>query len=229
VRKGEAQQAGGVVRDLEKSLRAGGGVDACKAYANAMLFEAAGDLAATGEALGAAVTAAVGVSNETAALSSKLKIGLARHCLQHKLDDAAARVVLSMMTESGGALAAQDAVAIFARAGRADLADGIGKQLGQQAQELIGVAAEKTRGGDWKGAVQTMLEARLKSPSSVPVTVAAAGAILRQVDELGWDHALGERAAGMIEAVRKTDAAHAELKALQEMYAKVRRKYGISG
>ena len=225
VRKGEAQQAGGVIRDLEKSLRAGSGVDACKAYSNAMLFEAAGDLAATSEALGAAVGAAVDAS----ALSAKLKIGLARSCLQHKYDDGAAKVILSMMTESAGALSAQEAVAVFANAGRADLADGIGRQLGQQAQDLIIVAAEKTRGGDLKGAVQTMLEARLKSPSSVPVTVAATQAILRQIDELGWDHALGERAAGMIDAVRRLDGVHPQLKLLQDGYAQVRRKYGIAG
>ena len=224
VRRGETQNAGGVIRDLEKSLRAGLGVDACKAYSNAMLFEAAGNHAAAGESLGTAVKAAV----EASELSAKLKIGLARSCLQHKLDDGAAQVVLSMTTHAGGALSAQDAVAVFARAGRADLADGIGRQLGQQAQDLIGVAAEKTRGGDLKGAVQTMLEARLKSPSSLPVTVAAASAILRQIDELGWDHSLAEQASGMIEAVRRLDAGGGQVKPLQEALVKVRRKYGIS-
>jgi DNA-binding response OmpR family regulator/Tfp pilus assembly protein PilF len=227
VRKGEAQQAGGVIRDLEKSLRAGAGVDACKAYSNAMLFEAAGDAPAAGEALGAAVAAAV----DATALSAKLKIGLARSCLQHKFDDGAARVLMSMMKgagiEGGAALSAPEALAVLANAGRADLADGLGKQLGQQAQDLIVVAAEQTRGGDLKGAVQTMREARLKSPSSVPVTVAAALAMLRQIDELGWDHPLGEGASALIDALRRLDEAHPQLKELQEQYARVRRKYGI--
>lgn len=224
VRKGEAAQCGGVIRDLEKSLRESRGVDACKAYSNALVLEAAGEKEAAGAALSDAVRAAV----EASALSARLKIGLARSCLHHQIDDGAAAVVLSMMTADGGGLSAEEAVAIFARAGRADLADGIGKQLGQQAQDLIGVAAEQTRGGDYKGAVQTMLEARVKSPGSLPVTVATASAILRQIDALGWDHHLGERAAGLIDATRKLDAGEAQVKALQEMYAKVRRKYGIA-
>ena len=225
VRKGDASQAGSVIRDLEKSLRESRGVDACKAYSTALVLEAAGDKAATTAALSNAVQAAV----EANALSARLKIGLARSCLHHQYDDGASAVVLSMMTDEAGGLSAEDAVAVFAKAGRADLADGIGRQLGQQAQDLISVAAEQTRGGDWKGAVQTMLEARLKSPGSLPVTVAAAGAILRQIDELGWDHQLGERAAGLIDATRRLDAGGEQIKGLQEMYVKVRRKYGIAG
>ncbi|MFL6711078.1 MAG: response regulator [Massilia sp.] len=225
VRKGEAIQAGGVIRDLEKSLRESPGVHACKAYSTALVLEAAGDKDATGAALAAAVQAAV----EASALSRRLKIGLARSCLHHQYDDGASAVVLSMMTEEAGAMSAEEAVAVFARAGRADLADGIGRQLGQQAEDLVKVAAEKTRGGDWKGAVQTMLEARLKSPGSLPVTVAAASAVLRQIDELGWDHHLGERVAGLIDATRRLDVGGGELKGLQEMYFKVRRKYGIAG
>jgi hypothetical protein len=58
--------------------------------------------------------------------------------------------------------------------------------------------------------------------------MATATAILRQIDALGWDHQLGERAAGLIDATRRLDAGDAQVKALQEMYAKVRRKYGIA-
>ncbi|WP_426197112.1 response regulator [Massilia sp. DWR3-1-1] len=224
VRKGEQQQAGGVIRDLEKSLRAGLGVDACKAYSNALLFEAAGDAPAAGAALHAAVLAAV----QEEALSAKLKISLAHSCLRHRLDDGASQVVLSMLTTADGALSASQAQALFANAGRADLADGIGRQLGQQAQDLVGVAAEKSRDGDWRGAVQTLLQARLKSPASVAVTVAAVAAILRQLDELGWDHALADRAALMLDAVHKSEPAHAQLKGLQDEHARVRRKYGIA-
>ena len=225
VQKGDAQQAAVIVRDLERALRAGSAVDACAAWGNAMLYDAAGDSAASDVALGSAATAAI----DAATLSTRLKIGLARDCLRHRLDEAASSLVLSMTSQAHGALSAPAVLAIFDDAGRADLADRIGQQLGQAAQALLDVAAGQTRDGDLKGAVHSMLEARLKSPADVAVTVATMDAILRQLDELGWDHALGERVAGMFEALRESGGAHAQLKALQELHAKVRRKYGISG
>lgn len=222
--KGDAVQAGAVARDLEKALRAGSGVDACAGWAKALLLEAAGQRAASGVALGSAVTAAI----DAVTLSPRMKIGLARDCLRHRLDGPATALVLSMTSQARGALAAPAAVAIFADAGRADLADGVGRQLGLAAQALVDVAAEQTRDGDLKGAVHSMLEARLKSPASVAVTVAALEAILRQLDQLGWDHPLGERIAGLLDAVQASGDGQAHLKALQELHARVRRKYGIA-
>ncbi|WP_426112719.1 response regulator [Massilia sp. PWRC2] len=222
VQKGDTEQAGAVVRDLEKALRAGSDVDACAAWGSALLLEAAGNGLASAAALGAAVAAAI----DAVSLTARLKIGLARHCLRQRLDRPACSLVLSMTAAAHGALAAAEAVAIFSDAGRADLAESMATQLAQQAQALADVAATQTRDGDLKGAVHSLLEARLKSPASVAVTVAALGAILRQLDELGWDHALAERVAGMLEAVRHDDGA--QFKALQEQHAQVRRKYGIA-
>jgi CheY-like chemotaxis protein len=222
VRKGEAHNAGGIIRDLEKSLRAGADVDACKAYAQALLHEAGGDSGAAAVALATAVQAAV-----TAPLSAKLKIGLARSCLQHRVDDAATTLVLSMLADEGG-MTADDAVALFSGAGRADLADGVQRQLGQQTEDLVAVAAAQSGSGDLKGAVQTLLGARLRSPASLPVSLAAAGAILRQLNELGWDHRLGERAAEVIDGARRHAADSDDVRNLQEMLGRVRRKYGIS-
>ena len=53
----------------------------------------------------------------------------------------------------------QQAMSVFVKAGRADLADGMGAHLKAQAQGLLDVAAEKTNMGDFKGAVQTLLAA----------------------------------------------------------------------
>ena len=224
LRKGDPVQAGGVIRDLEKSLRGNPNTEVCKAIASALLHESAGN---TAGAVGELNTAVVAVRASTA-LSSKLRIGLARSCLSNKLDKEASEVMLAVMNDVGSGVSMQQAMSVFVKAGRPDLAEGIGAQLKAQAQGLLNVAAEKTGMGDFKGAVQTLLEARHLSPGNLQVMLALVLGILRQIGELGWDHPLAEQCAGVIGTIRKLDAAHPSLGLLEDKYLAAKRKYGIS-
>ncbi|MES2758578.1 MAG: response regulator [Pseudomonadota bacterium] len=224
VRKGDAVQAGGVIRDLEKSLRGNPNLDACKAISAALLHESAGNSAGVLGELNAAVAAV----RANSALSAGLRIGLARSCLANKLDKEASDVMVSVMNDGASGVSMQQAMGVFVKAGRPDLADGMGAHLKAQAQELLNVADEKTGMGDFKGAVQTLLEARRMAPGNLPTMVAAAKAILRQIGELGWDHPLAEQCAGVIDTIRKLDAAHPSVAQLNEEYQAAKRKYGIS-
>ncbi|MET0855806.1 MAG: response regulator [Telluria sp.] len=224
VKKGDAAQAGGVIRDLEKSLRGNPSLDACKAISAALLHESAGNAAGALEELNAAVAAV----RAGTAVSGNLRIGLARSCLSNKLDKEASEVMLSAMNDSASGVSMQQAISVFVKAGRPDLAEGMGAHLKAQAQELLGVAAEKAGMGDYKGAVQTLLEALRMAPGNLAVMTAAAKGILRQLDELGWDHPLAEQCAGVIDTIRKLDAAHPSVAQLNDAYQGAKRKYGIS-
>jgi tetratricopeptide (TPR) repeat protein len=224
IKKGDPVQAGGVIRDLEKSLRGNPKMDACKAISTAMLHESAGNTAAAvGE-----LTAALHAVRANSALSSSLKIGLARSCLSNKLDQEASEMMLSVLNDAASGVSMQQAMSVFVKAGRPDLAEGMGVQLKAQAQGLLNTAAEKTAVGDFKGAVQTLLEARHLAPGNLPVMLALVLAILRQMGELGWDHSLGEQCAGVLDTIRKLDPAHPQLALLNEKYLATKRKYGIS-
>jgi DNA-binding NarL/FixJ family response regulator/Tfp pilus assembly protein PilF len=224
IRKGDPVQASATIRDMEKSLRGNANTDICRAISVAMLHESAGNLEATITELNNAVGAVRGA----AGLSSGLKIGLAKSCLTNKLDKEASEVMLSVMNDVDSGVSMQQAMGVFVKAGRQDLAEGMSAQLKVQSQNLMTVAAEKTHMGDLKGAVQTLLEALHKSPSSLQVMIALANAILRQLDELGWDHQLAEVCHQQIDTIRKLDPAHLALGPLADTYAKTQRKYGIS-
>ena len=224
IKKGDPVQAGGVIRDLEKTLRGNPNTDACKAISSALLHESAGNTAGAVGELNAAVKAVRGSS----ALSSNLRIGLARSCLSNKLDKEASEVMLAVMNDVASGVSMQQAMSVFVKAGRPDLAEGMGAQLKAQAQELLNVAAEKSGMGDFKGAVQTLLEARHVAPGNLPVMIAVIKGILRQINELGWDHPLAEQCAGVMETIRKLDAAHPMLGQLNDEYLAAKRKYGIS-
>jgi hypothetical protein len=87
------------------------------------------------------------------------------------MDEEASEVMLTAMNGQDGGVTAQQAMNVFVKAGRPDLADGMGKQLRAQAQILLGVADEKRNMGDVRGAVQTLLEALHMAPSNLQVMI----------------------------------------------------------
>lgn len=222
--RGDLLGATGVVRDLERSLRASPASDACRAYANSLLHDKTGNDGAAAAELQAAVNAVGG----GAVLSSKLKLDMARACLDHRLDEQAASVMMAAVNDARSGVSTEQAIGVFVAAGRGDLADGMGQQLRAQAQILLGVADEKRNMGDVRGAVQTLLEALHIAPRNLQVMVATAGGILRQINELGWDHPLGQTAAQLLDGIRGQDAQHPRLEALTAEYVAARRKYGIA-
>ena len=224
VSRGDVQGASGVIRDLERSMRGSAEVDACKAYSSALLHEKMGN----GSAAVAELQMAASAARTSNALSSNLRIGLAEACLEHQMDEQASNVMMTVMHDVSSPVSVDEAMGVFVRAGRPDLADGMGAQLRAQAQILLGVADEKRNMGDVRGAVQTLLEALHMAPGNLQVMVAVAGGILRQVNELGWDHTLSEVAAEQIERLRAMDPNHPRLAALSEEFQQAKRKYGIS-
>lgn len=223
VARGDTLQAGTVIRDLEKSLRASPAVDTCKAVSVALLHDAAGNAAAAVTELQTAVSSVRAGST----ISGTLRMELARSCLAHQMDDEASEVMMSVMGAAGD-ITQQQALNVFVKAGRQDLANGIGAQLKAQAQILLGMADEKRKMGDVRGAVITLQEAIQLAPGNLQVMVALAGGMLRQILELGWDHVMAEACGALLARIAALDDAHPRLAALQEEYAAAKRKYGIS-
>ena len=227
VKRGDLPSASGVVRDLERSMKAGPELDACVAVANAALHDAAGNRAAALADLQGAVAAVRSIGGG-GGLSTGLKLGLVRSCLDHRFDQGAQDVMMAVVNDANSGITSQGALALFAEAGRRDLADGVQSQLKAQAQILLGVADEKRNMGDVRGAVQTLVEALHMAPTNLQVIVAVAGGVLRQISELGWDHPLGELCFAQLEKIRAIDAQHPRLESLEVEYLAMRRKYGIS-
>ncbi|MBA4094462.1 MAG: response regulator, partial [Candidatus Accumulibacter sp.] len=225
VKRGDVLGASGVVRELERSMKASPETDACVAVANAAVHDAAGNRAGALTDLQGAVAAV----RSSSGLSTGLKIGLVRSCLDHRFDKGAQDVMMAVVNDQHSGVSSQDALTLFAQAGRRDLADGVQQQLKAQAQILLGVADEKRNMGDVRGAVQTLLEALHMAPLNLQVMIAVAGGVLRQINELGWDHPLGELCLAQLEKIRAIDAQHPRLESLDEEYLAMRRKYGIAG
>ncbi|OBV37811.1 tetratricopeptide repeat-containing response regulator [Janthinobacterium psychrotolerans] len=224
VKKGDAPQASGVLRDMERSLRGGANVEACRAISAAMLHELAGnDLAAAHELQQAASAAGMAQG-----LSTRLKIGLVQSCLKNNLDDAAAEVMMKMVNETDSSVSMEQAVDVFEKAGRHDLAKGLGQQIKNQVQELLEDAAGKTESGEFKGAVFMLRQALRRTPGNMPVLFASVEAILRQLNMLGWEPVLAEQLVEQLRVIRKIDPTHPKLESLKNQYEATQHKYGIA-
>jgi tetratricopeptide (TPR) repeat protein len=224
IKKGDPTQASAIIRDMEKSLRGNPNTEICRAISTALLHELAGN----NDAMKTELSTAVGGVRTAAGLSKDLKLGLAKRCLDSKLDKEASDVMLAVMNDVHSDVTMQQAMSVFVKAGRPDLAEGLNVQLKQQSHELLAVAAEKANMGDLKGAVQTLLEALHKAPGNLEVMLALAAAILRQLGELGWDHTLAETCKIQIDTIRALDARHPKVGPLFDEYNGLKRKYGIS-
>ncbi len=224
VKKGDTSQASGVIRDLERSLRSNANTEACRAIGSAMVLEMEGNAPGAANELSTAVHA-VGASK---GLSTQLKIGLVQTCLSNKLDQAASEVMLNMMSDGESGVSIEQAVDVFEKAGRHDLARDVGAQIKLQVQELMSDAADMASQGEHRAAVSVLTKALRRTPGNLPVLFASVEAILQQLNALGWEVALAEQAQYQMQTIARLDPAHPALSMLRGQYAATQRKYGIA-
>jgi DNA-binding NarL/FixJ family response regulator/Tfp pilus assembly protein PilF len=223
VRKGEAANAAGVLRDLDKSLRGHDRLELCKTISSAVLEAAAGHAAVAADALGEAMIA----YRAGAAMPSRLKLMLAQTCMEQRLDDAAAELMHGLVGEEGG-MSMAEAQRAFEHAGRSDLAANFRNRLRKEVEELVRQAAQLGEQRDLQGACKAMLEAARLAPGDARVLEGAVVAALARSDALGWDAESGEQVRQMLDTLARMDPEALQVTALQQRYQAQRRKYGIA-
>ncbi len=199
-------------------------MEACRLISVAMLYEATGNAS---NAI-AELNKAVEVCRATPNMSSKSMIALAKTCLSQNLDDAATEVMLGVTSDINSDVTMGQAMKIFERAGRADLAQKISSQLAQQVKDLLRQAQEKAATGDLRGAVALMQDAVHRAPENSVVLSQAASMTMRQLDHMGWEHASGEQVRLYLEQIKRQEPNFEKMAELVKSYQTIQRKYGIA-
>ncbi len=223
VAKGDTQQTAMVIRDLEKSLGGLNKTPACKALSSALLQTELGNAEKAAEELSAAVVAC----RDTIGISNDMKMELAKNCLHHKLDDRASEVMRDVMSNAADDASLAKAISVFEQAGRPELAEVVVKESRRQVVELVSSGAERAKQGDYHGAVELMTAAVEKLPNNPQVVFNAAVAVLKYLENVGWENKLGDQARSYIEAARSLDSANPRLALLADLYQVILKKYGI--
>jgi DNA-binding NarL/FixJ family response regulator len=221
VRKGDPVQAAAVIRDLDKSMGGQRNTVVCSAISSAMVHEYTGNETRLNESL----TAALAACKDASGLSSESKMELARNCLQNNMEEGAADVMRDVMRNATNNAAMAKAMGVFEKAGRAEMAQGIAQESRQQVVDLVAAGANKAKEGDFKGAVALMVEAVGKLPDNPQVVFNAAVAVLKCLENVGWDERLAQYALTMIDSVRRLDPVNPKLPALAGLHQQILKKY----
>jgi DNA-binding NarL/FixJ family response regulator/Flp pilus assembly protein TadD len=221
VKKGDPVQAAAVIRDLDKSMGGQKNTVVCSAISSAMLHEYTGNEARLAESLNAALEAC----KEALGLSAEVKMELARNCLQNNMEEGAADVMREVMRNAPNNTAMAKAMSVFEKAGRPELATSIAQESRQQVVDLVAAGANKAKEGDYRGAVSLMVEAVNKLPDNPQVVFNAAVAVLKCLENMGWEERLGQYALSLIDTVRRLDPINPKLPALAGLHQQILKKY----
>jgi tetratricopeptide (TPR) repeat protein len=224
VRKGDPVQAAAVIRDLDKSMAFQKHTPLCSAIASSLVHEYTGNEARLAESL----TTALAASKEAPDLRPDIKLELARTCIENGMEEGAAEVVRDVMRNAQNGAAVARAMAVFEKAGQAEMAQKLAMESRQQVVDLVATGAAKAKSGDYKAAVVLMQEAATKLPDNPQVVFNAALAILKCLDHDGWDERLGQQASGYIAGVRRLDPVNPKLPALAGLHQQILKKYDKS-
>jgi DNA-binding NarL/FixJ family response regulator/Flp pilus assembly protein TadD len=223
VRKGDPVQAAAVIRDLDKSMAGRKNTPVCSAIASAMLHEYTGNDERLSESLDSALLACP----SSIGLSGAIRIELARNCLHNGKEEGAADVLREVMRNAGDVAAMGKAAAVLEQAGRHDLAERLALESRQQVADMVAAGAAKAKGGDFRGAVNLMVEAVSRLPDNPQVVFNAAVAVLKCLEHAGWDDRLGQYAISLIGGVRRLDPRNPKLPALVGLRQQIMKKYNI--
>ncbi|HEU4850988.1 MAG TPA: tetratricopeptide repeat protein [Telluria sp.] len=225
VKKGDPVQAAAVIRDLERSMGGQANTTLCSAISSAMVHEYTGNEERLEESLNQALAAC----KDAVGLSDTVKLELARTCLQNNKEEGATQVIGEVMRNAGNNAAMAKAMKVLEESGRPEMALAMAQQARQQVVDLVASGASRARDGDYKGAVQLMLEAVAKLPDNPQVVFNAAVAVLKSLENEGWDERLGQQALSLIDTVRRRDPANPKLPALDGLHAQILKKYKKGG
>ena len=221
VKRGDPEQASAVIRDLDRSMGGRKNTAACSAVASCLVHEHTGD----GKRLAESLDAALAASKDAPGLSPHVKMELARKCLQHDKVDGAAEVMRDVMRNSPDNAAMARAMSVFEQAGRGELALALAQETRQEVVDLVAQGAVRAQQRDFRGAVDLMTEAVGKLPDNPQVVFNAAVAVLKCLDNEGWDERLGKSAQQLIGAMRRLDPVNPKLPALAGLHQQILKKY----
>jgi hypothetical protein len=142
-------------------------------------------------------------------------------------EEQATEVMRDVMRNSATPGAMERAMRMMEKSGHAELGRRLADESRNEVGEMVAAGAALAKKGDFRGAVDLMLEAVAKLPDNAQVAFNAAVAILKCLENEGWDDALGRHALALVATVRRLDPANDKLNALAGLHQDILKKYNI--
>ena len=220
--QGRVGEAESTIRDLERSMDGLPATALCSALAKAHYFNQLGAPERAQSALQAGIQSAANVSG----LSVDMKQELAKACLDNHLEAEGSMLVMDILRNAADERTVETTRSLLRARGREDLSAELEQRVHGEVKASIAAGAEKVRNGDYDGAVQEMMGAVQKMPGNPHVLFNAALALLRHIENRGWNDRLAAQARGLIGRTRRLDPTNPRLDAITDFLHQLTKKYG---
>jgi len=221
--QGRVAEAESTIRDLERSMDGLAATPLCASLSRALYHTRTGNP----ELAQAALRAAVQDGADTSSLSIGMRQELAKACLDNELETEGSELVMDILRNSADERTIESTRAMLRARGREDLSDQLERRVHGEVKGLIAAGAEKAQSGDFDGAVQEMMNAVHKMPGNPHVLFNAALALLRHIENQGWNERLAGQARALIARTRRLDPNNPRLDAITGFMQQLNRKYGV--
>ncbi len=223
LKAGDMAAANATLRDMERSMDGLAKTPLCKALSTAMVATQAGDV----EAASAALDDAIKHNDPRLGATLTLKKDLARICIENKRDEEAAEVIMDVMRHAADDDAVEHIKNMLVELGRPELGEQLAHRVKEEVKDLMAQGAQLAQRGDYDGSVRQMMQAVNKMPGNNNVLFNASLALLKHIENLGWNPRFAADARSHIERVRKQDPGNDRLKAITAYFHALLKKNGI--
>lgn len=211
------------IRDLEQSSPDRPEAAAYCAYSHALLCASTGN----DEGARVALREATDACREASGMPPAFKHEIAQACLDHRLEVEGSELIADLLRSAPDGEIPETIRQSLAARGRADLSSRIEEKLHNEVKEYIAAGAARAHAGDYDGAVREMMHAVRKMPGNPHVLFNAALALLRHMEENGWNERFATRARTLIDHCRKVAPDHPRLDAITKLLHGLMARYGI--
>ena len=220
---GDAAGAANTVRDLERSMGGQPKTALCKALSDAMVATHAGD----SDKANTALNEALRFNDPRLGASINIKKDLARICIENKQDEKAAEVIMDVMRHAADDAAVEAIKNMLEDLGRPELGSQLAERIRTEVRSIMSEGAQLAQSGDYDGAVRQMLDAAERLPGNTNVAFNASLALLKHIENIGWNDHFASNAKHFIERVRRQDPGNKRLSALVNYFHALLKKNSI--
>ena len=161
-------------------------------------------------------------------LSVGLRQDLVKACYDQQMRDEGTELLADLIRTAGDDRTLESTRAVLRSRGLDQVSREVEAKVQAEVKSLVTTGAQKAHAGDFDGAVAEMMNAARKMPGNPHVLFNAALALLRHIENRGWNEAFAAQASALIERAQRLSPANPRLTAITEFMHELMKRFGIA-
>ena len=209
--------------DLERSLARHPKGELCATIGGALIQAHMHDHGAARQSIAVALRSPARLRE----LSVGLRQDLVKTCYDQQMRTEGTELLADLIRTAGDERTLESTRAALRSRGLDEVSREVEAQIQSEVKSLVSTGAQKAHAGDFDGAVAEMMNAARKMPGNPHVLFNAALALLRHIENRGWNDAFASQAHSLIERAQRLSPANPRLTAITEFMHELMKRFGI--